>query len=206
MSPRIPFNVVIPREVVPGPVASRPRQPRLRLPRGSSSRGTPPPVRPLIALHGEPKAEASASSAACAPRRRRSSIRHRRLERRRDGFGSRSGTSRPVASKRAASADQIAAEPASKAAAAAAEPPKGSIVVPPVRGGCLSVGAEGNVAVRMADGTIRFFEPVHFERGLKLVPNPTFQPVPGISQAVAVVTSVRTRSPCSPTGRCARLG
>jgi alpha-tubulin suppressor-like RCC1 family protein len=70
-------------------------------------------------------------------------------------------------------------------------PPRGTITVPPVPGGCLSIGEQGNMIVRLADGTVRYFERINFGGGEPASPTPGFRPVPGITNAVAVATSGR---------------
>ena len=103
------------------------------------------------------------------------------------------GASRPVRSNDVtATAGQpaTASGPAARGEGSASTPaPKGTITVSPVPGGCLSVGKQGNVVVRLSDGTIQFFERVHFERGMRLVRDPAFKTVDGIRNAVAARTS-----------------
>lgn len=73
---------------------------------------------------------------------------------------------------------------------AAAAAPTGTIRATPRPGSCLALGAEGNFIVRIADGTVRTFQRVRFAgRGPQFPKDPTLEPVPGISDAVAVGTS-----------------
>ena len=67
---------------------------------------------------------------------------------------------------------------------------RGTIRATPRPGSCLALGSEGNFIVRLSDGTVRIFERVQFRRrGPPHANEPTLEPVPGISDAVAVATS-----------------
>lgn len=46
--------------------------------------------------------------------------------------------------------------------------------------------------VRLADGSVRQYQRVTFDNGMRLVPNPSLETVPGISDAVAVSTSAHS--------------
>lgn len=100
------------------------------------------------------------------------------------------GTSRPTRSNEVLTTGPPPT-PKAPAPVARAAPPKGTLRLTPVPGGCLQVGSEGNVIVRMADGSVRFFERVNFGKFMKVMENPSFKPVEGISNAVAVATSGR---------------
>ena len=196
VSARVPFNPVIPREVPPGPVAAPATATAVPSPEGITltwnevpgttayriaRRVAPGGFRILCNLcptkttfvdsTSTPGAVHTYMVTAVAP----------------------AGASRPVRSNdvTAIAGQPVSApKPGGRAESGAdATPPKGTITVSPVPNGCLSVGSEGNVVVRLADGTIQFFERVHFERGMRLVPDPTFKDVAGISNAVAARTS-----------------
>ena len=196
VSARVPFNVVIPREVTPGPVAAP-----------TTATATPSPEGITLTWDEVPGTTAYRIARRVAP----------------GGFRilcnvcptkttfldatstpgavhtymvtavSPSGASRPVRSNDVtATAGQPVAASTSTArreSTADTPAPKGTITVPPVPGGCLSVGEQGNVVVRLSEGTIQFFERVHFERGMRLVPDPAFKTVDGIRNAVAARTS-----------------
>ena len=101
------------------------------------------------------------------------------------------GFSRPTRSNEVVAAGDPAAKPAPPATSAEPGPPKGTLRLSPVPGGCLAVGAEGNVIVRVGDGSVQLFERVQFGGKLRVPAEPQFRPVPGISNAVAVATSGR---------------
>ena len=68
--------------------------------------------------------------------------------------------------------------------------PKGTIRATPRPGSCLSLGAEGNFIVRLADGSVRVYERVQWlRRGPSFPKEPKLVAVPGISDAVAAATS-----------------
>jgi len=196
VSARVPFNVVVPREVTPGPVAAPTSATAVPGPEGITltwdevpgttayriaRRVAPggfrilcnvcPTKTTFVDTTSTPGAVHTYMVTAVAP----------------------AGASRPARSNDVtATAGQPTSppKPAARAAAGAEPPPpKGTVTVSPVPNGCLSVGSEGNVAVRLGDGTVQFFERVHFERGMRLVPDPSFKTVAGISNAVAVRTS-----------------
>lgn len=98
------------------------------------------------------------------------------------------GVSRPVRSNEIV-ATGLATPIATPAPAEVIAPATGTITVGPVRGGCLSLGEQGNLLVRLADGSVRLFERVHYGRHMRIVPNPEFHRVAGIENAVAVATS-----------------
>jgi len=78
------------------------------------------------------------------------------------------------------------------AEAAPAPPPSvdTSFRAEPRPGGCLSLGGEGNLLVRMADGSVQFYERARWTgKGLALVDSPAFHRVDGITDAVAVAES-----------------
>ena len=194
VSARVSFNPVVPREVTPGPVASpaavtaRAGQDGISITWDAVTGATGYRIARQIAPGGfqilcylcstetsfrdataQPGGRHVYTVAAVAPM----------------------GVSRPVRSSEVvALADQTVSPPAGRILDTAVDTaPRGTITVPPVPGGCLAIGEQGNVIVRAGDGTVRFFERVHFERGMSLVPNPAFTTVPGISTAVAARTS-----------------
>ena len=197
VSARVPFNVVVPREVTPGPVAAPTTATAVPSPEGITltwdevpgttayriaRRVAPggfrilcnvcPTKTTFVDSTSTPGAVHTYMVTAVSP----------------------SGASRPVRSNdvtATAGEPTSAPKPAERVeeVAKTTPPPKGTITVPPLPGGCLSIGQEGNVVVRLADGSIQFFERVHFERGMRLVPDPAFKPVAGISNAVAARTS-----------------
>ncbi len=79
-----------------------------------------------------------------------------------------------------------------RAEAAPAPPPPidASFVAEPRPGGCLSLGGEGNLLVRIADGSVQFYERVRWtKKGLVPLDSPAFRRVDGITDAVAVAES-----------------
>jgi hypothetical protein len=97
----------------------------------------------------------------------------------------RSGAATPQG--RAVAAAPTAATPDAAGPAAA---PKGTIRATPRPGSCLSLGAEGNFIVRLAEGSVRIYERIQFRpRGPSHPKDPRLEPVSGISDAVAVATS-----------------
>lgn len=100
------------------------------------------------------------------------------------------GPSRPGRSGPVVPQGTLVATPSPSTPNAADATPKGTIRATPRPGSCLALGSEGNFIVRLADGTVRIFERVRFRRRGPSHPNePTLEPVPGISDAVAVATS-----------------
>ncbi len=100
------------------------------------------------------------------------------------GGASRRATSNvlvPTGEPAAARAETPAAPPPSVDAGFRAEPRPG---------GCLSLGGEGNLLVRIADGSVRFYERARWtKQGLTLLDSPAFRRVEGITDAVAVAES-----------------
>jgi hypothetical protein len=100
------------------------------------------------------------------------------------------GASRPARSTPVTPQGTLAIAAAPPKPNAADVVPKGTISAPPRPGSCLALGSEGNFIVRLADGTVRIFERVQFRRrGPSHADEPSLEPVPGISDAVAVATS-----------------
>jgi alpha-tubulin suppressor-like RCC1 family protein len=62
----------------------------------------------------------------------------------------------------------------------------------PTPGSCLSLGPEGNFLVRLGDGTVKEYQRVTFDNGMRLARVPTLEAVPGISDAVAVAMSAHS--------------
>ncbi|RPI06484.1 MAG: hypothetical protein EHM71_11730 [Zetaproteobacteria bacterium] len=86
--------------------------------------------------------------------------------------------------------------PTSAPAAARAEPASAppsvdaGFIAEPRPGGCLSLGGEGNLLVRLADGSVQFYERVRSTKnGLEVLDAPAFRRVDGITDAVAVAES-----------------
>ena len=78
-----------------------------------------------------------------------------------------------------------------RAETAPAPPPiDASFRAEPRPGGCLSLGGEGNLLVRIADGSVQFYERVRWtKKGLVPLDSPAFRRVDGITDAVAVAES-----------------
>ena len=100
------------------------------------------------------------------------------------------GSSRPARSSPVTPQGALVATNTAVSPNAATVAPKGTIRATPRPGSCLALGSEGNFIVRLADGTVRIFERVQFRRrGPSHSKEPSLEPVPGISDAVAVATS-----------------
>lgn len=83
-----------------------------------------------------------------------------------------------------------AEQPAPAAQAPPAAPGGRAFRAEPRPGSCLSLGLEGNLLVRLADGTVRFYERMRVgKKGMEQVASPAFRQVAGVSDAVAVATS-----------------
>jgi len=98
------------------------------------------------------------------------------------------------ASRRAASNVVVptGAPAVTRAETAPAPPPSAdaSFRAEPRPGGCLSLGGEGNLLVRIADGSVQFYERARWtKKGLTLLDSPAFRRVDGITDAVAVAES-----------------
>lgn len=79
-----------------------------------------------------------------------------------------------------------------RAETAPAPPPAvdASFRAEPRPGSCLSLGGEGNLLVRIADGSVQFYERVRWTgKGLVQLESPAFRRVDGITDAVAVAES-----------------
>lgn len=100
------------------------------------------------------------------------------------------GPSRPTRSGSVVPQGTLMASSTAASPNAADVAPKGTIRATPRPGSCFALGSEGNFIVRLADGSVRIFERVQFRRrGPSHSNEPTLEPVPGISDAVAVATS-----------------
>ncbi len=95
------------------------------------------------------------------------------------------GPSRPTRS-----AEITPAGTAPTPATASIARPAGTLRNRPTRGSCLALGREGNIYVRLADGTVTARERVHFRReGMRIDADPHFAPVAGVSDVVAIASS-----------------
>ena len=104
-----------------------------------------------------------------------------------------SGPTRPAVSNEvtvAGVAATIAPGSSDAQSTATTDAPRGTLHLDAKPGDCLSLGAEGNILMRLADGSVTSYERVLFRNGgARPAPAPTFKQVAGVTDAVAVATS-----------------
>lgn len=73
---------------------------------------------------------------------------------------------------------------------ASTAPLAGTVHNTPTPGSCLALGQEGNIYVRLSDGTVTARERVHYRaRGMEVDRDPQFVPVEGVRDVVAIASS-----------------